>query len=251
MWTEVDLDDPFDVQSKVDLIQNSFSKIKQWMDRNKLRINPSKTELLLLSPKSRRKPLPEINLILGGITITPSKLARNLGITLDSHLSFEKHIANVVKSCCIHLRNISSIRPYINQEATERLIHAFATSRVDFCNSIFIGLPKHLIRRLQKIQNWAAKLIYKQSKYTDVTPLLNTLHWLPIVKRIEFKVLIFVHGCIYNTTPTYMSELITTKNYTRDTRQSENITLLVPKTNISYGSRAFSVIGYGILFQII
>ena len=100
-----------------------------------------------------------------------------------------------------------------------------------------------LIRRLQKIQNWAAKLIYKQSKYTHVTPLLNTLHWLPIVKRIEFKVLIFVHGCIYNTTPTYMSELITTKNYTRDTRQSENITLLVPKTNISYGSRAFSVIG--------
>lgn len=128
---------------------------------------------------------------------------------------------------------------------SEQLIHAFVTSRLDFSNSIFIGLPVNLVIRLQKIQNWAAKLIFKQTKFTHATPLLKALHWLPIETRIHFKVLILIHNCIYNhLSPNYLSELLIVKQYKRATRQSKFITLLEPRTNgVTYANRAFSVSG--------
>ena len=116
---------------------------------------------------------------------------------------------------------------------------------ISSCNSICIDLPKNLLGRLQKIQNWAAKLIFKQSISTHVTPLLKSLHWLPITARTQFKILTFVHSCIHNSSsPKYLSQLISIKDFNRNTRQSKFITLIVPKTNgILYSNRCFSVAG--------
>ena len=244
IWTEVNLDDPTDIQTKIGLIQDTFTEIQNWMVLNKLKLNADKTEFLLLVSKSRQKQVPNIKLNLCGTIVNPCTHARNLGITLDTNLTLKKHISNIVQSCCVHLRNIRSIRHYLSRELSERLIHAFVTSRLDFCNSVLIGLPKTYTNRLQKVQNWAAKLLFEQSKYTHVTPLLRSLHWLPIEARIQFKIITLVHGCIYGFSPKYLCEIICIKKFKRHTRQSNFVTLLVPQTvGLTYSNRAFCISG--------
>ena len=79
------------------------------------------------------------------------------------------------------------IRKYLSHQATESLIHAFIFSHIDYCNGLLNGAPKHLINKLQRIQNMVARLVYKLPKFSHVTPLLINLHWLPVEYRISIR----------------------------------------------------------------
>ena len=213
------------------------------MTINKLKLNTDKTEFLIISSKTRRKPVPEISLDLGGIFVQPSIHARNLGVHIDSHFSLNVHVTNVIKSCYISLRNINSIRPYLTQAAAETVVHAFISSRLDFCNSLFIGLPAYTIKRLQKIQNAAAKLTTCcRSRFVHVTPILRELHWLPVASRIEFKVLVLTHRCIYGSAPNYLSNAIVIKKANVNTRSSTTLSLTIPRSRgVMYSKRSFRI----------
>lgn len=89
-----------------------------------------------------------------------------------------------------HLHNIRRIRKYLSQDIVETLIHAFVTSRIDYCNSLLFGLPAFQISKIQRMQNAAARVIFMKSKYRHITPLLKELHWLPVTYRIQFKVIL-------------------------------------------------------------
>ena len=86
-----------------------------------------------------------------------------------------------------NLHNICRIRKFLTQEITEKLIHAFVTSRLDYCNSLLYGLPSNLLAKLQRVQNAAARLIHRAPRFCHITPLLVDLHWLDIKSRIDFK----------------------------------------------------------------
>ncbi len=86
-------------------------------------------------------------------------------------------------------------------------------------------------------------MLYHSSTTTPHSPLLRQLHWLPINSRIDFKIILLTHKCIYRTAPTYLQELITVKTFARETRQSQTTTLIQPKARtVTYGERSFSYI---------
>ena len=80
-------------------------------------------------------------------------------------MNFEKQVATICKSAFYHLRNILRIRKYLSVENAKTLIHAFVTCRLDNCNSLLYGLPGYLIHRLQLVQNCAARVVMRRSKY--------------------------------------------------------------------------------------
>ena len=115
-------------------------------------------------------------------------------------------------------------------------------SRVDYCNSIYHGLPKFQLYKLQKILNRAARLIKGTSPRERITPVLIDLHWLPIKARIMFKICVLCHQAITTSSPSYLrkelqviqpSEGINTRN------AINGVTLFKPRHNTNVGSRAF------------
>ena len=159
--------------------------IELWMSSNKLRLNNDKTELLVLN--ARHRPLPPLDSIYAGSDIIPaSKSAKNIGVWFDDILSMEKQINYICKSAFYHLRNIASIRKLISFKHCETLIHAFITSKLDHCNSVLSGILQHLLKKLQHVQNSAARILTYSKKQDHITPILRDLHWLLVAERIKY-----------------------------------------------------------------
>ena len=88
------------------------------------------------------------------------------------------------------------------------LVHAFITSRLDYGNSLFYGINKFQLERLQKIQNMAARIVMRSSKFDSTTSIRKELHWLPIEQRINFKVLVLAYRSVHKLAPVYLQELV-------------------------------------------
>ena len=78
----------------------------------------------------------------------------------DSMLNFKNHINSVVKTCNYHIRNLYSVRKFLDQDCLITLVHSLIVSRVDYCNSLYLELPSYLLKKLQSIMNKSARLIY-------------------------------------------------------------------------------------------
>lgn len=109
------------------------------------------------------------------------KIKSGICVILESDLSFSSHVKAITKSAYYHLKNIERIRCFVSRQDLEKLVHAFITSKVDYCNGLLTGLPKKTLR-----QN-------SYRTYDHITPVLRSLHWLPVTFRIDFKVLLLVY----------------------------------------------------------
>ena len=141
-----------------------------------------------------------------------------------------------------HLRNLKHIRSYFTKSSFKTVIQAFITSRVDYCNSLYSGLPDNTLRPLETAHHFAARILLQRSKFCRIKPVLKELHWLPVRSRIEFKVLLFTYKALNNLAPSYLTSLLSYKSHPRNLRSSKSKTLSRPKSlKIKMGDRAFSV----------
>ena len=135
-------------------------------------------------------------------------------------MSFNEQISKICKSSHYHLRNIGKIRKYLDESSTKTLIHAFVTSKLDYCNALLNGLPKYQINRLQLVLNTAARVVSHTRKYEHITPVLIGLHWLPVSYRITFKILLLTYKALNNLAPSYLSDLLSQRCNVRSVRPS-------------------------------
>ena len=160
--------------------------------------------------------------------IEPKNHARNIGVIFDNTMSMKHHISAICSSCAYQLRSISSIRPYLTTDACETLVHAFIISRLGYASATLYGLPKVEIKRLQRLQNMAARIVSGTRKYDSITHNLMSLHWLPVQERIIFKTLILTFKAINGSAPVYIRELMDQYIPTRTLRSMDQpITLQV------------------------
>ena len=163
----------------------------------------------------------------------------------DEDLSMSVHVNKVCQLAYYELRKISTIRHYLSQQATKTLITSLVLSRLDYGNSLLAGIPDTLLHKLQKVQNSAARLVFRCPKRTHVTPLLHALHWLPISQRIDYKLATMCFNVINMTAPHALTEILTVYIPSRSLRSAADTRMLkVPRRNKKkQGQRAFSYIG--------
>jgi len=130
-----------------------------------LLLNLDKTEVILISSKNRPQNLLQHDFNKLGCPVTLSATVKDLGVTLDCNLSFEKHISYVTRTAFFHLRNIAKLRNMLSVSDAEKLVYAFMTSRLDYCNALLAGCPASSINKLQLVQNAAARVLTRSRKY--------------------------------------------------------------------------------------
>ena len=121
---------------------------------------------------------------------------RNLGVIFDPTLTFQTHIKEITKMAFFHLPNIAKIRPALSQCSAEVVLHELVSSLLDYFNVLFSGLPISTTRSLQLVQNSAARLLTKTSRFCHITPVLASLHWLTVQARDDFKVLLLTYKAL-------------------------------------------------------
>ena len=141
-----------------------------------LKLNTEKTEMMLVSSSVRISSVGCESADIGGSCIPFQTTVTYLGVHLDQTLSMKQHISSLYRTTFLALRRIASIRPFLSNSSTEKLVASMIMSRLDYCHATFAGVADGQIARLQKIQNNAARLILKKLKHDHVAPLLKELH---------------------------------------------------------------------------
>ena len=261
-------------QDAITAMQNCIDDIRSWMEHDKLLLNDEKTEFLVIGNRQQLSKVNISSITVGNSAIMKSSVVRNIGSYIDDKLSMNSHINKGCNASFYYLHNIyRRIRKHLSRDSSEILIHGFVSSRLYYCNSLLYGLPqvqidnnnknknnknnnnnkgiyiapihrcsKRLIDKIQRVQNAAARLIFKQPNFCHITPVLSQFHSLPIKYRIELKISLMTFKAIHGMAPDYICKLISRRKSTGySLRSSKNVMLEVPSGKIipTLGSRAF------------
>ncbi|KAF7254666.1 Gastrin-releasing peptide receptor [Varanus komodoensis] len=127
-------------------------------------------------------------------------------VLLDPELSLEAQVTAVARSAFLQLQLIHQLCPFLENDCLVTVTHVLVTSRLDFCNALFLGLPLKTVRILQLMQNRAARLLTGTGRCSHITPVLRQLHWFPIEVRAQFKVLVMTYKALSGLGPGYLKE---------------------------------------------
>ncbi len=203
---------------QIEKLMECIVDIKNWMTSTFLLLNSEKTEVLFIGPK------------------TPTSNNLEHCLTLDGC-----SVDSASKTAFVHLKNISKLRPMLSMSNAEILIHAFMTSRLDYCNALLGGCSARLINKLQMVQNAAARVLTRTRKYDHISPVLSTLHWLPTKHRIDFKILLITYKALNGLALQYLSELLSHYSPPRPLRSQNSGHLIISRISKSTaGGRSFS-----------
>uniref|UniRef100_A0A8C6LEU9 Reverse transcriptase domain-containing protein n=1 Tax=Nothobranchius furzeri TaxID=105023 RepID=A0A8C6LEU9_NOTFU len=237
LYLSINPDEP----NRLGRLQACLEDIKNWMTLNFLLLNQDKTEVLIFGPEIQKGKLLSQSPDLNGITLISRNKVRNLGVIFEQDMSFKSQVKQVCRISFFHLRNIAKIRSILSRSDAEKLVHAFITSRLDYCNSLLSGSPQNVVKSLQLVQNAAARVLMRIKKRDHISPVLASLHWLPVKFRIDFKILLLTYKALNNQAPSYISDLIAPYVPNRALRSQTAGLLVVPRiSKIRMGGRSFS-----------
>ena len=236
---------PDRISEPLHTMQSCICDFKAWATANMLKLNDSKTEHMLVTSK-RSKLLHNLptSIIIGNIQIPLKQCVKNLGFTLDCHLTMNAHVSNIARTCYFELRRFASIRRFLTSTANFTLVSAFVLSRIDYCNSLLFGSTHDVTSHLQRIQNYAARAILRLPMSSSTTIHLKSLHCLPVKVRSTYKIACLCYHCHSSTAPSYVTDMLHRKPlHTRNTRSSSYTMPLLNRPahcRATLGDRSFS-----------
>ena len=189
-----------------------------------LKLNDNKTELMLVTSKrvKHHHNLPT-SITIGNDQIRFKQSVKKLGFTLNCHLIMNAHVSNIALTCYFELRRLASIRRFLTSTATVTLVSAIVLSRIDYCNSLLFGSTHGVTSHLQRMQNYAARVILRLPKSSIITTHLKSLHWLPTKVRSTYSIACLCYHCHRSTAPSYFADMLQEKpSHIRDTRSSSS-----------------------------
>jgi len=157
-----------------------------------------------------------------------------------------RHISAVCRAGFFQLCQLRSVRRSLTTEATRALVQVFISCRLDYYNSLLAGVADVYFRRLQSVQNAAARLVSGAHRHDHITPVLLGLHWLPVRQRIIYKTAVLVWKCLHDAAPHYLADLCVPAHSVHAHLQlhyTASGTLLVPRARTTTGQRSFAING--------
>jgi len=163
-----------------------------------------------------------------------------LGVTLDAHLTFNEHVNNTCRAAFYHLRALRHIRSSLTDEMAQTVACAVVHSRLDYCNSLYVGMSDTNFAKLQRVQNSLARIITSTRKHDHIFPVLNRLHWLPVRQRVMYKTAMLTYKSLNIGQPEHLSVLFSDYTPSRQLQSFDHQLLSQPTDNTVFAGRAFS-----------
>ena len=210
-------------------IEACVVEVADWMVSNQLKLNKVKSHAIIFYTVKQSPHVPVDTYVnIAGQRVRLATSVCNLGVLFDRALTMESQVASVAKTCYYQIRNIGQIRSCITSDACEILVHALVTSRLDYCNALLYGLPQTMLKRLQRVQNYAARLICRRKKHDHVRP--------------TYKLLTIAYSVMHGLAPEYLAELMDRHHPRRVLRSASAELFSVPfSQTVRHGDRRFSV----------
>ena len=232
----------------INKVASCIEEIDRWMSSNRLKLNSEKTQFIWLGSRQQLSKVGIDHIHLGNHAVTSQSTVCNLGVHLDGQLTMKVHVQRISQTSFYQLRQLRSVRRSLSVNACSALVHAFVTSRLDYCNSLLAGIGDGLIDQLQTVMRVAARLVLRKRKFDPISAdIRDRLHWLPIRSRIDFKLGLLVYKCLHGIAPPYLTEMLVLKSTVpaltrfRSTARGD---LLVPRTKTkTIGPRSFATSG--------
>ena len=183
-------------------------------------------------------------MMIGNTTVVWEPQVKNLGVIFDQVMSMRQHVNYTCTSWTarLHLRNISRIRRYIHEESCKLVVQLLVTSRLDYSNGLLYGIPKSAVSILQSVQNSAARIVTKTALRKHITPVLKELHWLPVDRRIQYKILLYAYKALNDSAPEYLCDMVESYALNRVLRSaSQNLLVMSRGKHCQYSMRTFAM----------
>ena len=222
-------------------LQSCLAFAQSWMSMNKLKLNPDKSEFLLIGNEQQQSNYLSMFLLrFCGVKTNPTRSAWNLGVLFDKNV-FLTHTYTyaVCSSCFYHVWELWHIRCYVDLDSAKLLATALVSSRFDYCNSLLYGIADTDLTKLQCIHNRLAHVVTKSLPFTHSVSLLSSLHWLPVKFGNIFQISLLTYKIFHGKQPVYLHSMLATSLPSRSLRSNKGISLLVPRAKTNTSARAF------------
>ena len=215
--------------------------LENWFTHNGLALNPSKSEVMFLGTRPQVRAVDQVSVVgVAGHGIHPSDNITNLGVILDSDLTFSKHIDSICKASCYHIRALRHVKQSLSPETIKTIACAIVGSKLDYCNGILHGISAKNLGKLQKVQNMLARVVTGKRRFDHINPVLRDLHWLPIAQRVNFKLATIVFKVRLLHQPKYLAALLTDYEPSRTLPSTNKQYLCIFRSRTVLTSRRFS-----------
>jgi len=223
--------------SGLSILAACTTDVKQWYMQNGLQLNPDKSEALFMGTAIQLRAVSSLKSV--SVADVDLPVADSMRV-LDRRLTFDNNASAVARSCNYYARAIRHIRHLLTLDLAQTLACSLILSRIDYCNSVLHGAPSSTIQQLQGFQYKAARIVLQAPRRSDVNSLLQTLHWLPVEQRINYKLAVLTFKTQQTSSPQYLNQHISLRNSARNTRSSSVPLLCMPFRRTSFARRSFS-----------
>jgi exonuclease III len=215
-------------------LQECFKLIQQWMADYCLKLNPTKTQIMVLShPKILNSIMIRGAQLTDKVCIRFVSTAKSLGIYMDEQLTMQPQVMALKRDCFRLIRNIRKMSFILSKDQLKLVMNSLVVCRLDYCNALYYGINEKYLDEMQRIQNAAGKVVYGLHKHDHIGDTLKDLHWLPIRERITYKILLLVYKSLNGMGPAYLQDMLKYANF------NHNIHLVEPRVQTRMGERAF------------
>ena len=200
---------PESAQLTENIIMACLSDIKEWMNKSFLKLNPNKTNFILLNSKvnllDNANNLP-IKINFNNANVPPLETVVSLGVSLSNNLDFSKFISKKVQACSFHLRNLIHVKKSLTTEIKIILVTNIILSNIDYCNSLLANATNKDLKPLQRVINRSIRFIFNLRKHDHISQYAFRVHFLPIFYRIKFKICLLAYKIINGMSPDYLMD---------------------------------------------
>jgi hypothetical protein len=223
------------------LLNEELGNIHQWLLSNRLSLNITKTEFMIMGSRQKFTANDDYPL---EVTIDDKKIKRvdfskSLGVTIDKNLNWEIHIQNVIKKVSSCIGALKRVRPYISTTTAIQIYKALILPHLNYCSVAWSGISQTLSEQLQKLQNRAARVITKNNYETPSSELLGNLGWNKLADERNKQKSLLMFKARHGLVPTYIQNLFHSKENKYDLRKNVNA-LQIPKPRTEYLKNSFA-----------